>query len=388
MRRTKSDAKIRNFIGFALEGAYRTDFEQFWNKYLPFHQLSIWLTLPVETRSQIMKRTKTVLQFIIFLSLGVFLIWFSTRSFTENEINRVKQLVFNAKLGIVVPCILILLMSHYFRAIRWKMMIKPLGKHPSTLNVFFAVLTGFFFNLLFPRLGEVMKCSLLGKYEKIPVDRLIGTMVAERVIDLLCLIVVILLTISSQMGLVGEYARELSLQVISKIKASPGTIFYLMILIMGLTILVYWLYKKAGDTALGVKIKEMVKGVIEGLVSIKKVERPFLFVFYTLAIWFLYLSSIRVGFYALEDLVQLGWVPSLTVLTFGSFAMIATQGGIGAYQFAVQKTLALYGINEVSGLAFGWLLWSVQTVMLFLVGPASLLLLFIKNKPSKTISSN
>ena len=335
-----------------------------------------------------MKRIKTVLQFIIFLSLGVFLIWFSTRSFTEDEITKVKQLVLNAKMSIVVPCILILLLSHYFRAIRWKMMIKPLGKRPSTLNVFFAVLTGFFFNLLFPRLGEVMKCTLLGKHEKIPVDKLIGTMVAERVIDLLCLIVVILLTISTQMNLVGEYARELSVQVAAKIKTSPDTILYLVIFLVGLTVLFYWLYKKAGNSVLLLKIKEMVKGVIEGLISIRKVENPFLFVFYTLAIWFLYLSSIRVGFYALEDLLQLGWVPSLTVLTFGSFAMIATQGGIGAYQFAVQKTLVLYSINEVSGLAFGWLLWSVQTVMLFLTGPLSLILLFTMNKRTKTIPSN
>lgn len=335
-----------------------------------------------------MKRIKTVLQFIIFLSLGVFLIWFSTRSFTEDEITKVKQLVFSAKMSVVLPCILILVLSHYFRAIRWKMMIKPLGKHPSTLNVFFAVLTGFFFNLLFPRLGEVMKCTLLGKHEKIPVDKLIGTMVAERVIDLLCLIVVILLSISTQINLVGEYARELYVQVASNINTSPLTILYLVIFLVGLTLLFYWLYKKAGNSVLLHKIKEMVKGVIEGLISIRKVQNPFLFVFYTLGIWFLYLSSIRVGFYALEDLVQLGWVPSLTVLTFGSFAMIATQGGIGAYQFAVQKTLVLYGINEVSGLAFGWLLWSVQTVMLFLTGPLSLILLFTMNKPTKTIPSN
>jgi hypothetical protein len=84
----------------------------------------------------------------------------------------------------------------------------------------------------------------------------------------------------------------------------------------------------------------------------------------------------------MEDLVQLGWVPSLTILTFGSFAMIATQGGIGAYQFAVQKTLLLYGVKEVSGLAFGWLLWAVQTVMLFITGPISLVLLFMLNKKS------
>ena len=335
------------------------------------------------------KRIKTILQFIIFLSLGVFLIWFSTKSFTDNEINKVKQLVFNAKPIIIVPCILILVLSHYIRAIRWRMLIQPLGKSPATSNVFLAVLTGFFFNLLFPRLGEVMKCTLLGKYEKIPVDKLIGTMVAERVLDLICLILVIFLAISTQVDLVGGYAKELWDQIITRINASPSAILFFVILLVSIAGIAYLVYLKARNSTFLIKIKDWIKGIVEGLISVRKVENKFWFVTCTLAIWFLYLSSIRVGFYAMQELVQLGWVPSLTILTFGSFAMIATQGGIGAYQFAVQKTLLLYGVKEVSGLAFGWLLWSVQTVMLFITGPVSLLLLFILNKKSsKTILNN
>jgi uncharacterized protein (TIRG00374 family) len=314
--------------------------------------------------------------------LGIFLVWFSTKSFTPDEINKVKRLVFNAKPIVILPCILILVLSHYFRAIRWKMLISPLGKSPGTLNVFFAVLTGFFFNLLFPRLGEVMKCTLLGKYEKIPVDKLIGTMVAERVLDLICLILVIIMAVTTQIDLVGGYARELLDQILSGVKSSPAGILFIVILLLSFSALGYLVYLKARNSAFVLKMRDWIKGIIEGLLSVRKVENKFMFIVYTLAIWFLYLSSIRVGFYAMQDLVQLGWVPSLTILTFGSFAMIATQGGIGAYQFAVQKTLLLYGVREVSGLAFGWLLWSVQTVMLFITGPISLLLLFTLNKKS------
>ena len=328
------------------------------------------------------KRIKTILQFIIFLSLGVFLIWFSTKSFTADEINKVKELVFNAKPIILVPCILVLVLSHYLRALRWKMLIKPLGKTPGTLNVFLAVLTGFFFNLLFPRLGEVMKCTLLGKYEKIPVDKLIGTMVAERVLDLICLVLVILLAISTQIDLVGGYAKELFDQILSKFNASPTAILLMIMILLSLAVICYIIYIKTRHSLFLIKIKNWIKGIVEGLVSVRHVENKPMFIVYTLTIWFLYLASIRIGFYAMQDLVQLGWVPSLSILTFGSFAMIATQGGIGAYQFAVQKTLLLYGVKEVSGLAFGWLLWSVQTVMLFITGPISLLLLFTLNKKS------
>ena len=334
------------------------------------------------------KRIKTILQFILFLSLGVFLIWFSTKSFTANEIDKVKQLVFNAKPIIILPCIFIMVLSHYIRAIRWKMLIKPLGKSPRTVNVFLAVLTGFFFNLLFPRLGEVIKCTLLGKYEKIPVDKLIGTMVAERVLDLICLVLVILLAISTQIDLVGGYANELLDQILSKINTSPTAILFFIILLLSFAAIVYLFYIKARHSSFLLKINNWIKGIIEGLISVRKVENKFMFIVHTMAIWFLYLASIRVGFYAMQDLVLLGWVPSLTILTFGSFAMIATQGGIGAYQFAVQKTLLLYGVKEVSGLAFGWLLWSVQTVMFFITGPISLLLLFILNKKSTRSNLN
>ena len=268
------------------------------------------------------------------------------------------------------------------------MLIQPLGKSPKTINVFLAVLTGFFFNILFPRLGEVMKCSLLGKYEKIPVDKLIGTMVAERVLDLISLVLVILLAISTQIDLVGGYAKELFDQILSKINASPTAFLFLLILLLSLYNIGYLLYMKFRHSSFLLKIQNWIKGIVEGLISVRKVENKFMFIVYTMAIWFLYLASIRVGFYAMQDLLELGWVPSLSILTFGSFAMIATQGGIGAYQFAVQKTLLLYGIKEVSGLAFGWLLWSVQTIMLFITGPISIVLLFTLNKKSNKTNLN
>jgi hypothetical protein len=197
---------------------------------------------------------------------------------------------------------------------------------------------------------------------------------------------VILLAISTQIDLVGGYAKELFDQILLKINASPTAILSLIILLLSLGTLGYMLYIKFRHSSFLLKIKNWIKGIVEGLISFRKVENKFMFIVYTMAIWFLYLASIRVGFYAMQDLVQLGWVPSLSILTFGSFAMIATQGGIGAYQFAVQKTMLLYGVKEVSGLAFGWLLWSVQTVMLFITGPISIALLFSLNK--KSIKTN
>ena len=136
------------------------------------------------------KRVKTISKFLLFLGLGIFLLWLTVRSFGEKEIQQVKDLIFHANIMVVIFCSGILVFSHFIRALRWKMMIEPLGKSPKSSNVFFAVLAGYFFNLLFPRLGEVMKCTFISKYEDVPVDKLIGTMVAERLVDLICLIVV------------------------------------------------------------------------------------------------------------------------------------------------------------------------------------------------------
>jgi hypothetical protein len=330
------------------------------------------------------QRVKTISKFLLFFALGMFLLWLTTRTFGEREIQELKKLIKNADITVVAVSTFILLFSHYIRALRWKMMIQPLGINPKSSNVFFAVLAGYFFNLLFPRLGEVMKCTFLSKYEKVPVDKLIGTMVAERLVDLICLIMVILATILTQIERVGNYAGELGNMLREKLNLTPTSWGIGIMLLLLVIYLMVKLFKASKNHPGLFKLKELIKGVIEGLLTIRKVNHFPLYILYTVSIWGCYLASIRIGFYGMEALQLLGWVPSLSILTFGSFAMIATQGGIGAYQLAVQKTLLLYDINEVTGLAFGWLLWLVQTLILFIVGPISVLLLFILNKKNSS----
>ena len=331
-----------------------------------------------------LKWIKSGLKFAFFLSLGVTLIWYSLRSFSAQDIQKLQEMVGGADKLTIFYCILILMLSHFIRSLRWRMMIIPLGKTPRLTNVFYAVLTGFFFNILFPRLGEIMKCSLIGKYEKIPVDKLVGTMVAERIIDLCCLILVIFLTIITQLSLVGDYTQELILALSNKFQLSLIPILIVVAVIFFSAILIIK-YLKNSNLGWVIKIKTLLSGVLEGLMTILKMKNKTYFLVYTICIWFLYLASIRVGFPAIAGLSHLGWVPSLTILTFGSFAMIATQGGIGAYQLAVQKTLGLYGINALTGLAFGWLLWAVQTFLMLVTGPISLLLLYFqRNRYDKT----
>ncbi|MGL6268700.1 MAG: hypothetical protein ACRC2O_12285, partial [Chitinophagaceae bacterium] len=154
---------------------------------------------------------------------------------------------------------------------------------------------------------------------------------------------------------------------------SVGLIFLLIIIII-------WIMRKFAHISFIGKIKSLFQGVWQGLTSVRLVKRKSAFIFHTIFIWSMYLLSIRLGFYAMESVSHLGIKPSFTILSFGSLAMIITQGGIGAYQLVVQKTLTLYGIPEVNGLAYGWLLWAVQTLMVLVVGLICLLLLPLFNK--------
>ena len=332
-------------------------------------------------------RINAFLKFLFFLSLGIFLIWISTKSLTKEEVETVKYQILAANYNILVPSILIILLSHFMRALRWRMMITPLSYKPSLFNVFLSVLIGFFFNLIFPRLGELMKCTLLGKHEKIPVDKLVGTIVAERLIDVFCLLIVISMTIVSQYQRVGNYANELIGTFYKKIQFNITTTIITSVVFLIFLVGGFIIFKRFQKSKSIEKIKSIIKGILTGFGSIRKIEKKGLFIAYTISIWFLYLFCIKIGFLAINEISTLGWIPSLTILTFGSFAMIATQGGIGAYQLAVQKTLVLFGIREVTGLAFGWLMWSVQTIFLMVAGPISLLIMSTINKKNKLLNN-
>jgi hypothetical protein len=328
------------------------------------------------------KKLVNILQYIFFLGLGIFLLWWTTKNLSNEEITHLKDILKNANYLLVIPAMIFLLLAHYSRAIRWKILMEPSGFQPSTINTFFAVMLSYFFNLLVPRLGEVMKCTLLARYEKTPVDRLIGTMVAERAIDVICLLLVIFITIVIQLDIVGDFAMG-ELKKVLQQKGSALSAGRIVAALIGFLALVFggiWVLRKFAHVSIIAKITGIIKGVWQGLVSVRFVKRKTAFFLHTIFIWAMYLMSIRIGFYALESVNHLGMRPSFTILSFGSVAMIITQGGIGAYQLIVQKSLTLYGISEVNGLAFGWLLWAVQTIMVLIIGLLCLLLLPVVNR--------
>jgi len=261
--------------------------------------------------------------------------------------------------------------------------MEPLGYHPSKLNSFFAVMIGYFVNLGAPRLGEVLKCTILARYEKIPANKLVGTIVAERAFDVICLLLVFGLTFVFQFDVIDSLAKT---YIYPLFENKNGKISFQKIIILLAGIIVFLiilkiLFSRLGHINIVQKIKLMLAGVWHGLISVRLLKNKGLFFVYTIAIWFLYLVSTWCGFFAITETSGLGLADALTVLAMGSVGMILSPGGIGAYALLVQETVALYNIpKEPYGQALGWLLWFGQFLSFVFFGVVSFILLPRINK--------
>lgn len=328
------------------------------------------------------KRLQSILKFIVFLGIGLLLIWLVTKDLTQKEKADIRAAFERANYWLVIPAMLVGIASHWYRAIRWRLLMKPLGHQPGKFNTFFAVMVGYLANLAVPRLGEVARCGILARYEKIPADKLVGTMIAERAIDLLCLILLMIVTVLMQMDIVGAFFQSHIWIPLQHKLANAGTGQWLLIggIAIAVVALFLFLLKRFKRSKAAITARNLAKGVLEGILSIGRMENKGWFIFYSLLIWVLYFTMMYIGFYCLEDTRHLGVKAAMAVLAFGSIGMIVTQGGIGAYQVLVQQTLLLYGVHATIGYAFGWIIWLAQTLLVLVLGFISLIALPLLNK--------
>ncbi len=315
-----------------------------------------------------MKNTVSIiLQSAFFLLLGGLFVWLTLKDIKYEHWQQIKLSLQNARHWVIAPVVIMLLISHYSRALRWRILMEPLGYKPTIFNTWAAVMIGYLVNAGVPRLGEVVKCTLLSKYENIRADRLIGTIVVERILDLICLIIIFLLALIFQWHIIGDYTSGFLKNIFNDESGSVSAI-NLLITISAVTtflLIFYYLLKKFGHIDIVAKIKNVIKGILHGLNSIRLIRHKALFVFHTIFIWVLYLASTVAGLYALQETDHLGVGGGLTTLAVGSVGMIVTPGGIGAYPLFVAGLMGLYNLDvATTGTTLGWLLWSVQTIII------------------------
>lgn len=329
----------------------------------------------------------TILKYLFFVALGFFFVWLSVRNLDAEKWEQIKGAVARGRKWVILPVIGLLLLAHYSRAMRWKILMEPLGYKPSNFNVFATVMIGYLVNAGVPRLGEVFKCSLLARYEKFKVDKLIGTILIERAVDLVCLIIVFILAIILQGDIFGQMMTDL-LKSFFHDKAGNLSKRKLMIalgIFIIFLVVVYIVLKRFGHIDIIAKIKRVIKNIIHGISSIRYLQHKGLFIFHSFLIWSMYLLASTAGLYALKETQYLGIPGGLAALVVGTIGIILTPNGIGAYPLLIAQLLGLYGLDpDTTGNASGWLMWAAQTAIILIGGMVCFMLISRYNKNRKS----
>jgi uncharacterized protein (TIRG00374 family) len=332
------------------------------------------------------KRFLNIFKYILFLGLGVFLVWWSLHQIPKDKWNDFKTAFATARYGLLIPVFFILSTSHILRAWRWKMLMQPLGYNPALANTFFAVMIGYLANLAVPRLGEVLKCTILAKYEHVPVEKLMGTIVAERAFDVLCLLLVFILAFAVQFDVIGDYAVQLIKQLF-KDRSGHFSASKVLITIAAMVVvfaIIRFVLRRFLHIRVIKVIAKFIEGIGQGIISVKYLKRRWSFILASIGIWAMYLLGTWIGFYATTGTSGLSFEIAISALAFASIGMIITPGGIGAYAFFLARVLEKNGVPFELGFANGSLQWFAQFLIILIMGFISLLLLPYFNKYRQT----
>ncbi len=318
-----------------------------------------------------------ILKFVLFLSVGLLLLWVITKDLTGEQKTELRASFRSADYFWVGMSVLIGIISHVIRAVRWKMMLESMGYQPRLKTTFYSVMIAYLMNMVVPRLGEVTRCGIIQRYEKVPFDKALGTLVVERSIDLVMLFLVTILLLVLQFNVIYDFFNEkVIIPITAKIESSSNFLIIAAVVTIVLVAVIWLLIRRFKHTEAYLRMKIMMMNVRDGIYSIRHLKNFKLFVFYSLFIWVCYYMMVVVCFDALPQTTHFGLIEALAVLVFGTVGIISTPGGIGAYHLIVTETLvALYALDKTYAISFSWLAWSCQTVMIISIGLISLLLL-------------
>lgn len=308
-----------------------------------------------------------ILKITLPILLGVFLVWFSLSKISVSE------LLYHFKtanywwiaLGLFLG-----FLSHLSRAYRWLFMLEPLGYKIKFNNSLMAVFATYLINYTIPRAGEVARASIITNYEGVPFEKGFGTIIAERIADLLIMLIIVTITLFLQFDFIYEF-------LIQRINPTHLILGLSLLTIMGF---VFTLFIKKSDSKIAIKIKTFANGLIEGTMSIFKMKHKWAFIFHTFFIWIMYVLMFYVTSFAINGLQPIPFGAILIGFIAASFSIAATNGGIGSYPTAVYGAFSLFSIAKDPSIAFGWIMWSSQTLMIIIFGGLSLLWLPIYNR--------
>ena len=301
--------------------------------------------------------------------MGVFLIWYSLSQLSFTDI---VQFAKNADYKYILLGVFFGLLSHLSRAYRWLFMLEPLGYKIKLGNSIMAVFATYLINYTIPRAGEVARATILTNYEGVPFEKGFGTIVAERIADMIVMLGIIAITLFLQFDFIYSF-------LVDKFDFTKILVAGLILTVLALFFI---LFIKRSQSKIALKIKGFVIGLIEGALSIFKMKKKWAFIFHTLFIWTMYVLMFYVTTLAFPDLNAMPFGAVLIGFILASFSIAATNGGIGSYPEAIVIAFTLFNLPVDPSRAFGWIMWSSQTILVFVFGGISLLYLpfFNRNK--------
>ena len=316
------------------------------------------------------KSLSKFLKITLPLALGVFFIWYIYASFTPAQLTETKAQFSKANYGFVALSVFFSVLSHLSRSYRWNFMLEPLGYYPKLANNFMAISVAYLMNIFIPKSGEISRAIILDKYEDVPFEKGFGTIISERVIDLIFLLAIASIALVLKFDVLAEYVSE----------SIPDSIIYVVIggfLAIGFIILLFLKFSKSKTN---LKLRTFVLGLKEGVLSILKMRKKGAFIFHTFVIWSLYLLSFYTALFALEETTTISFGTIITAFAVGSFTFAFTNSGFGTYPAALAGILSVFGVSKTVGVAFGWIVWTSNIASLVFFGCLSLLILPIYNR--------
>lgn len=308
---------------------------------------------------------------IIPLIIGVGIVYYQFTTLTSEEIEKIKISFQKANYFYIFISLVIAMIGHWSRAYRWKFALNHLGYFPKFYNNFLTVLVSYFVNLTVPRSGEISRAALIKKYEEIPFDKAFGTIVAERIIDLLIFLLFVII------GFVFQYETLHKFLVTNNVSFQSIILFSIALFVLGVVFLLIWIY---AEWSIILKLKKKFEGLLIGMKTVLEMKNKWQYIFHSFFIWFCYLAMFYIAIFALQETSVISFDIIIMGFIFGSLAIGFSNGGLGAYPFSIALIFSLYGISNDVGTAFGWLVWTSQTVLTIFSGILSFLLLPILNR--------
>lgn len=324
----------------------------------------------------------TLIKFLLFLLLASLLLYFAFKGINFYEFSHQFKKANYFWVGAAVIASFIALLS---RAYRWSLLIEPLGKRPSLRDTYDALMVGYLANFAFPRIGEVTRCAMLNRTNRIPVDSLIGTVIVERAIDFFCMIMLLLMVIIGQFDLYGGFLNQYIIDPISqKILVGSTAYIFISLFIVLFIALAVWLYNLRHHLQHHKylsKVYHLAKGVFRGLKTVGQMKNRWAFLLHTLIIWLMYWLMAYVIVFSIPATAHLSPMDGLFLLVIGSLGMtVPTQGGFGSYHIITALGLTLFGLTREEGLVYAVISHETQFLMIILLGSLSLASIFYKKK--------